>query len=76
MSAYSQDLRERALKAYERGEAVSDIAKRLEVSQNWVRSVFHRFKETGERTAHRVGGYRVSGLKGWEETIKPMGTVV
>jgi transposase len=70
MAAYSQDLRERVLNACERGESPAAIAKRLEVSVSWVRSVYQRYKETGERRAHRVGGYRVSRLADWEGEIK------
>jgi transposase len=69
MAAYSQDLRERVLRAYERGEPATAIARRLEVSESWVHGVCQRYRETGERTAHRIGGYRVSCLEPWRETI-------
>jgi hypothetical protein len=36
MEAYSQDLRDRVLRALERGERPVDIARRLEVSRIWV----------------------------------------
>ena len=39
MHAYSQDLRDRVLRALERGERPSDIARRLEVSRVWVYDV-------------------------------------
>lgn len=70
MGAYSQDLRDRALNACEGGEKPLSIAKRLEVSESWVRTIYKRLKETGERTAHRIGGYRVSRLASWESEIK------
>lgn len=70
MVGYSQDLRDRVISACERGECPSVIARRLEVSDSWVRQVYKRFKESGERTAHRVGGYRVSRLVSWEIEIK------
>lgn len=69
MAAYSQDLRERVLKGCQQGEPVTAIAQRLEVSESWVHSVYKRFKETGERTARRVGGYRKSVLAPWKDTI-------
>lgn len=69
MAAYSQDLRERVLKGCQQGEAVTAIAQRLEVSESWVHSVYKRFKETGERAARRVGGYRKSVLEPWKDTI-------
>ncbi len=70
MAVYSQDLRERAIDAYERGEPVTVIARRLEVSESWVHRVSKRFRETGERTAHRVGGYRKPSLAPWQGTIQ------
>lgn len=70
MAAYSQDLRDRALAACERNESAAMIAQRLEVSESWVRQVYRRFKETGERTAHRLGGYRVSCIAPWKERIE------
>ena len=36
MQAYSQDLRERVLRAVERGESPTEIARRFEVSRVWV----------------------------------------
>jgi len=36
MAAYSQDLRERVLRACERGDSPSQIARRFEVSRVWV----------------------------------------
>lgn len=70
MVVYSQDLRDRVLGACERGEPVSQIAQRLEVSQSWIRGVYRRFRETGERTARQVGGYRKPCLASWEGTIR------
>ncbi len=50
MKAYSQDLRERVLRAIERGERPTDIALRYEVSRMWVYQVGKRFQASGERT--------------------------
>lgn len=60
MQAYSQDLRERVLRAIERGERPTEIAHRYEVSRMWVYQVGKRLQTTGERTSHRRGGYRRS----------------
>lgn len=70
MAVYSQDLRDRALSACQRGEPVTVIAERLEVSASWVHKVYRRFKETGEHTVHRMGGYRKPVLEPWKETIE------
>ncbi len=70
MTVYSQDLRERALQACQRGESPAAVARRLEVSDSWVRQVYKRFLDTGERTAHRLGGYRKPCLEPWKESIQ------
>lgn len=70
MAAYSQDLRDRVLAACERGEPKTSIAKRLEVSESWVHRVCRRFKQTGQRTAQRQGGYKTARLSAWQETIQ------
>lgn len=70
MAAYSQDLRDRVLGALERGEGPTVIAKRFEVSRMWVYSVKKRHERDGERTARRVGGYRVSRIAHLEATLR------
>ena len=51
MKAYSKDLRERVIRARERGEAPSSIAERLEVSLGWVYSLLRRYRATGNYEA-------------------------
>jgi transposase len=70
MHAYSQDLRERVLRALERGERPADIARRFEVSRFWVYEVRDRFKREGLRHSLRQGGYRVSRIAHLEGTIR------
>jgi len=70
MQAYSQDLRDRVLRAVERGESPTEIAKRFEVSRVWIYQVADRFKTTGERGSLRVGGHRVSKVAHLEATIR------
>jgi transposase len=70
MQAYSQDLRDRVLRAVERGESPTEIAERFEVSRVWVYQVSDRFKETGERGSLRVGGYRRSRVADMEATLR------
>ena len=69
MQAYSQDLRDRVLRAIERGERPTDIARRYEVSRMWVYQVGQRLQSTGERTSHRVGGYRRSRVADMQPTL-------
>lgn len=70
MRAYSQDLRERVLRALERGERPSDIARRFEVSRYWVHQVRNRFQLEGERSSRQIGGHRRSRIAHLEETIR------
>jgi transposase len=51
MKAYSKEFRERVIAAKERGEAPLSIAKRLEVSFNWVYSLLRRYLTTGSYEA-------------------------
>ena len=60
MQAYSQDLRDRVLGALERGERPAEIARRFEVSREWVYDVKTRFEKDGLRHRLRVGGHRIS----------------
>ena len=70
MHAYSQDLRDRVLRALERGERPSDIARRLEVSRVWVYDVRNRARDHGERCSHQMGGYRRSRVAHLEAGIR------
>lgn len=69
MQSYSQDLRERVLRALERGERPTDIARRFKVSREWIYKVRHRFLESGVRYSFRIGGHRVSRLEPLKATI-------
>jgi transposase len=70
MQAYSQDLRDRVLRALERGDPASEIARRFEVSRIWVYQVRTRWKKTGERCSLPVGGYRRSRLADAQPQIR------
>jgi transposase len=70
MHAYSQDLRDRVLRAIERGERPTAIAERLEVSRVWVYQVRQRYRSCGERSSLPMGGHRISRLAGKEAKIR------
>jgi len=70
MHAYSQDLRDRVLRALERGERPSDIARRFEVSRVWVYDVRNRFRDQGERCSYPIGGHRRSRIAHLEALIR------
>lgn len=53
--SYSQDLRDRVLAAYDRGEKTKTIADMFAVSRAWARRVKQRRRETGQASARPVG---------------------
>jgi transposase len=57
--AYSQDLRDRVLKARDRGLPTRQVAVLMSVSPAWVRRVMQRRREHGETAPRPCGGARV-----------------
>jgi transposase len=70
MQSYSQDLRERVLRALDRGEGPSAIARRYEVSRFYVYQVRDREQKTGVRTSFQIGGHRRSRLEEAESSLR------
>ena len=70
LQAYSQDLRERVLRALDRGDRPAEIARRFEVSRVWVYQVRERVQETGERGSYQIGGHRRSRLAEMEPVLR------
>src|SRR5271167_4530388 len=70
MQSYSQDLRERVLRALDRGDRPTEIARRFEVSRIWVYQVRGREQETGVRTSLPIGGHRRSRLVEMEPVLR------
>lgn len=70
MHAYSQDLRERVLRALERGERPTAIARRFEVSRMWVHRVRERWQKGGVRCSLPMGGHRRSRLAALEPLVR------
>ncbi|MBX3388154.1 MAG: transposase [Phycisphaeraceae bacterium] len=54
-AAYSQDLRDRIIRAYKRGMTTSQIVRLFEVSPAWARRVKQRLTESGEAGPRKVG---------------------
>lgn len=52
---YSEDLRDRVLRAYGRGMRTKQIARTFHVSPSWARRVKQRHRENGETTHRRMG---------------------
>ena len=67
---YPQEFRDRVLAALGRGEKASEIARRLEVSRQFVYQVRDRLVLDGERGVRQLGGYRRSVVEGMESTIR------
>jgi transposase len=70
MHAYSQDLRDRVLRALERSERPTAIARRFEVSRMWVYRVRERWQKTGVRGSLPMGGYRRSRVAALEPLVR------
>src|SRR5271165_2687451 len=70
MQSYSQDLRDRVLRALARGEGPSSIAERFEVSRFYVYQVRDREQETGVRSSFQIGGHRRSRVQEAEPTLR------
>jgi len=70
MQSYSQDLRDRVLRALARGEGPSAIARRFEVSRFYVYQVRDREQETGVRTSFPIGGHRRSRLEAAQPALR------
>ena len=70
MHAYSQDLRDRVLRALQRGERPTAIARRFEVSRMWVHRVRKRWQKSGLRGSLQMGGYRRSRLAALEPLVR------
>lgn len=69
MQSYSQDLRDRVLRALERKERPSDIAVRFEVSREWIYLVRNRLRDNGMRHSLQIGGHRTSRLEPFKSDI-------
>jgi len=70
MQSYSQDLRDRVLRALARGEGPSAIAERFEVSRFYVYQVRDREQETGVRSSFQIGGHRRSRVQDAEPALR------
>jgi len=64
MAAYSEDLRERAVRRAEAGETIRSIAAALEISPSCVSKWRKLLRETGGLTPGRMGGHKPRTLVG------------
>jgi len=70
MRACSQDLRDRVLRALDRGDRPAEIARRFEVSRVWVYLVRYRLHQNGGRSILPIGGHRRSCPAGVEAEVR------
>ena len=70
MQSYSQDLRDRVLRALWRGDGPSAVARRFEVSRFYVYQVRDREQQTGVRSSFQIGGHRRSRVEEAEPTLR------
>jgi transposase len=65
MKAYSQDLRERVVRAVDRGEQTQQqIAERFGVSTAWIKKLLQRRRESGSLAPKPHGGGRPAKYRG------------
>ena len=70
MAAYSLDLRQKILSAWQNKENTQrDLAKRFKVSLSFVRDFLRRYRETNEIAARPQGGDRRCKIKGENEEL-------
>lgn len=70
MTTYSIDLRERVVRAYEKGDgSIRQLARRYEVSKNTVQAWLERKRSSGVVTALPARGGKVSQLMGLEQEL-------
>ena len=63
MQAYSLDLRQRVVRAYERGQdSIATVAERFSVSVGFVKKMLHLKRTTGELASRGHGGGRRASL--------------
>ena len=69
MAAYSLDLRERVLRAWDSGMDAESVAAKYEVSRAWVHRLVQRRRETGAVAPRRQTKFRPRVLAGQEERL-------
>jgi transposase len=70
MHSYSQDLRDRILRALDRGERPTDISIRFEVSRDFIYQVKNRRDKEGITHSLQIGGHRQSRIAPMETIIR------
>jgi transposase len=69
MAAYSLDLRQRVLRAWDSGMDAASVAAKYEVSRAWVHRLVQRRRETGSVAPRPQTKFRARVLAGQEERL-------
>ena len=70
MKAYSQDLRRRIIRARERGDSAQEISKRFEIHKRTIERYWNRYRQSGQASAKKMGGYRRSRLEKHDSVLR------
>ena len=70
--AFSDDLRNRMVKAVENGSSCHGVAERFDVAPSTVIKLMQRFKTTRSVAPKQMGGYRKSNLAGCEAKVSEL----
>lgn len=69
---FSQDLRQRLVRAAQDGSSARAVAERFEVSPSSVIKLLQRVRETGSTEPAQIGGYRKPLLMGHEDVLRDL----
>ena len=70
MRPLSQDLRERIVRAREKGEGVGEVCRRFGVSRSSVERFWKQHGQTGQCQPKKIGGYRRSRLEKHDRLVR------
>jgi transposase len=66
----SQDLRQRIIRAREKGEGTGEVCQRFGVSRSSVERFWNQHQNTGQCRPQKIGGHRRSRLEKHEPTLR------
>ena len=73
-AAYSMDLRERVLKAWDVSGDADEVAETFSVSRSWVHRVAQRHRDTGSIAPRKQTKFRARVLAGQEQRLQALVT--
>lgn len=70
MRPLSDDLRQRIVRAREKGEGVGEVSKRFGVCRSSVERLWRQHQQSGHCRPQKIGGYRRSRLEGHDRLLR------